>query len=83
MSLYNLVLRAYHFYGGSADNVEITDYVSQERQESRDILHFRLIPGALQRLKNEGLVVNIVRGRNGQIGVWQLTEEGRQAANLL
>lgn len=80
MSLYNLVLRAYHFYGGTADNEVITDYVSRERPEPRSELHFRLIQATLQRLKKDGLIVNVARGRNGQIGVWQLTDEGRQVA---
>lgn len=83
MPLYNLVLQAYLFHGGSANNEEITDYVSQWRPESRQVLHFRLIQGVLQRLKHDGLVVNVVRGRNRQIGVWQLTNEGMQVAQLL
>ena len=83
MNLYSLVLQAYLSYGGTANNEEITDFVSQERPEPRDVLHFRLIQGTLQRLKRDGLVINIVRGRGGQIGVWQLTQEGIQVADSL
>lgn len=83
MDLYNLVLRAYLFYGGRANNEEITDFVSQERPEPREVLHFRLIQGTLQRLKNDGLVVNVVRGRNRRIGEWQLTDAGLQVAHSI
>ena len=83
MNLYSLVLRAYLFYGGTANNEEITDFVSQERPEPRDVLHFRLIQGTLQRLKSNGLLVNVVRGRNGQVGEWQLTDAGRRVAHSL
>ena len=71
MNLYSLVLRAYLLYGGRANNEEITEFVSQERPEPREVLHFRLIQGTLQRLKRDGLVVNVVKGRIGQIGEWQ------------
>ena len=83
MTLGECVLRAYYFLGGRADNAQISAYVADRRPESRQSLHERLIPGAVQVLKNRGYLVNVVKGRAGQFGVWRLTAAGQQAAQSL
>ena len=83
MSIKECVLRAYQFHGGRADNEQVSAYVADRRPESREMLHEQLIPGAVQVLKNHGFLVNVVRGRVGQFGVWRLTAAGEQAAQSL
>lgn len=83
MTLSECVLRAYHFHGGRANNEQVSAYVAERRPESRERLHERLIPGEVQALKRQGLLVNVFKARAGEPGVWRLTEAGRQTAQRL
>ena len=83
MTLRECVLRAYHFHGGRADNEQISAYVADRRPETRERLHERLIPNAVQALKKHGFIVNVAKARAGEPGVWRLTPAGQQAAQSL
>ncbi len=83
MTLREYVLRAYHFHGGRADNEQVSAYVADRRPESRERLHERLIPGEVQSLKSQGLLVNVVKARAGEPGVWRLTPAGQQMVQNL
>ena len=83
MTLRECVLRAYNFHVGRANNEQVSAYVADRRPETRERLHERLIPREVQALKNQGLLVNVVRSQTDEPGIWRLTPAGKKAAQCL